>query len=104
MGACVYGVGACVYGNPMILVSAQVPLVLGLGLRVWGLGLTTIRVSTMLCRSENRIIQTQLLRERGKFRAHLKHFICLLGLHMFTEWWYLSCLFEMKELNPSHNI
>ena len=40
MGACVYGVGACVYGNPMILVSAQVPLVLGLGLRVWGLGLT----------------------------------------------------------------
>ena len=39
-------------------------------------------------------------RERGKFRAHLKHFICLLWLHMFTEWWYLSCLFEMKELNP----
>ena len=31
MRACVYGVGACVYGNPMILVSAQVPLVLGLG-------------------------------------------------------------------------
>ena len=26
VGACVYSVGACVYGNPMILVSAQVPL------------------------------------------------------------------------------
>ena len=26
VGACVYGVGACVYGNPMILVSAPVPL------------------------------------------------------------------------------
>ena len=45
MGACVYGVGACVYGNPMILVSAPVPLglfgflkLLGLGEgRVWGL-------------------------------------------------------------------
>ena len=60
----------------------------------------TIRVSTILCRIENRIIQTQLVRERGKFRAHLKHFICLLGLHMFAECWYLSCLFEMKELNP----
>ena len=43
VGACVYGVGACVYGNPMILVSAQVPLVLGFGLRVWGLGLTIER-------------------------------------------------------------
>ena len=38
----VYGVGACVYGNPMILVSAPVPLgqigyynLLGLG---WGFG------------------------------------------------------------------
>ena len=26
VGACVYGVGACVYGNPMILVSAPVPI------------------------------------------------------------------------------
>ena len=36
--ACVYGVGACVYGNPMILVSAPVPLeLIGLGWgRVWG--------------------------------------------------------------------
>ena len=40
VGACVYGVGACVYGNPMVLVPAQVPLVLVLGLRVWGLGST----------------------------------------------------------------
>ena len=46
VGACVYGVGACVYGNPMILVSAQVPLVLGFGLRVWGLGLT---ITIKLC-------------------------------------------------------
>ena len=46
VGACVYGVGACVYGNPMILVSAPVPLglfrflnLLGLGeARVWGFG------------------------------------------------------------------
>ena len=44
VGACVYGVGACVYSDPMILVSAQVPLgliwflnFLGLGWgRVWG--------------------------------------------------------------------
>mgnify|MGYP003337075490 CR=1 FL=1 len=33
----VYGVGACVYGKNMILVSAQVPFVLGFGLRVLGL-------------------------------------------------------------------
>ena len=26
VGACVYSVGACVHGNPMILVSAPVPL------------------------------------------------------------------------------
>ena len=46
VGACVYGVGACVYGNPMILVSAPVPLglfgflnLLGDGWgRVWGFG------------------------------------------------------------------
>ena len=44
VGACVYGVGACVYGNPMILVSAPVPLgligflnLLGL-VWVWGFG------------------------------------------------------------------
>ena len=49
MGACVYGVGACVYGNPMILVSAQVPLVLGLGLRVWGLGLTIMPGLGFIC-------------------------------------------------------
>ena len=47
VGACVYGVGACVYGNPMILVSAQVPLVLGLGLRVWGQGLTIVRTDIL---------------------------------------------------------
>ena len=51
VGACVYGVGACVYGNPMILVSAALPLgligflnMLGLGWGrvwgVWGQGLT----------------------------------------------------------------
>ena len=69
----------------------------------WELTISTyIWKSTKLCQSESRIPKTQLVREResGKFRAHLKHFICLLWLHMFTEWWYLSCLFEMKELNP----
>ena len=37
-GACVYGVGACVYGNPMILVSAPVPLGLIGFLQLLGLG------------------------------------------------------------------
>ena len=48
VGARVYGVGARVYGSLVILVSAQVPLVLTLGLWTSGLGLTIMTAMIMI--------------------------------------------------------